>query len=97
MKQLFRFYVQHRYYRVIIERLFFEVDISVIIRHFPLGTRRKLNEHEIFRRCLGPSVYVLCPEGDTSSVIGQKGESQNGCFKKTKHDKFSEKRTFLTP
>ena len=25
------------------------------------------------------------------------GESQNGCFKKTKHAKFSEKRTFLTP
>ena len=31
-----------------------------------------------------------------SSVIRQKGESQNGCFKKTKHAKFSEKRTFLT-
>ena len=30
------------------------------------------------------------------SVISQKGESQNGCFKKTKHAKFSEKRTFLT-
>ena len=32
-----------------------------------------------------------------SSVIRQKGESQNGCFKKTKHAKFSEKQTFLTP
>ena len=31
------------------------------------------------------------------SLIRQKGESQNGCFKKTKHVKFSEKRTFLTP
>ena len=30
------------------------------------------------------------------SVIRQKGESQNGCFKKTKHVKFSEKRIFLT-
>ena len=28
-----------------------------------------------------------------SSVIRQKRESQNGCFKKTKHAKFSEKRT----
>ena len=28
-------------------------------------------------------------------VIRQKGESQNGCFKKTKHAKFSEKRNFL--
>ena len=34
---------------------------------------------------------------DTSSVIRKKGESQNGCFKKTKHVKFSGKRTFLTP
>ena len=32
-----------------------------------------------------------------SLVIKQKGESQNGCFKKTKPAKFSEKRTFLTP
>ena len=30
-----------------------------------------------------------------SSVIRQKGESQNGCFKKKKHAKFSEKRSFL--
>ena len=32
-----------------------------------------------------------------SAVIRQNGESQNRCFKKTKHAKFSEKRTFLTP
>ena len=32
-----------------------------------------------------------------SSVIKQKGESHNGCFKKTKNAKFSETRTFLTP
>ena len=31
------------------------------------------------------------------SLIRQKGESHNGCFKKTKHVKFSEKRTSLTP
>ena len=31
-----------------------------------------------------------------SSVIRQKGESHNGCFKKTKHVKFTEKRTFFT-
>ena len=29
-----------------------------------------------------------------SSVVRRKGESQNGCFKKTKHVEFSEKRTF---
>ena len=33
----------------------------------------------------------------SSLVIRQKGESQNGCFKKKKYAKFSEKRTFLTP
>ena len=32
-----------------------------------------------------------------SSVIRQKGKSQNGRFKKTKHVKFSEIRIFLTP
>ena len=32
-----------------------------------------------------------------SSVIRQKGESQNKCFKKIKHAKFSEKLTFLIP
>ena len=32
-----------------------------------------------------------------SLVIRKKGESQNGCFKKTMHAKLSEKRTFLTP
>ena len=30
------------------------------------------------------------------SVIKQKGESQNGCFKKAKHATFSEKRTFTS-
>ena len=33
----------------------------------------------------------------TSSGIRQKGKSQNGCFKKAKHAKISEKQTFLTP
>ena len=33
----------------------------------------------------------------TSLVMRQKGESQNGGYKKTKHVKFSEKLTFFTP
>ena len=33
----------------------------------------------------------------SSSVITQKGESQNGCYKKTKHAKLSGKQTFFTP
>ena len=41
-------------------------------------------------------VYEMCVNLN-SSVIRQKGESQNGCFKKLKHGKFSEKRIFLTP
>ena len=32
-----------------------------------------------------------------SSAIRQKDQSQNRCYKKTKHAKFFEKRTFLTP
>ena len=32
-----------------------------------------------------------------SSVARQKREYQDGSNKKTKHDKFSEKRTFFTP
>ena len=35
--------------------------------------------------------------GDSSSVIRQNGKSQNECFKKTKHAKFSKKRIFLPP
>ena len=34
---------------------------------------------------------------DKSSVIRKKEEFQNGGNKKSKHAKFSEKRTFLTP
>ena len=33
----------------------------------------------------------------SSSVIRQKGESQNGCFKKAKHAEISKKQTFLPP
>ena len=42
-------------------------------------------------------IVTLCVLFYKLSVIRQKGESQNGCLKKTKHAKFSEKRTFLTP
>ena len=39
---------------------------------------------------------VFMTDKENSSVIRQKGESQNGCFKKPKHAKISEKHTFLT-
>ena len=35
-------------------------------------------------------------ERGNSSLIREKCESQNGCYTKTKHAKFSEQRTFLT-
>ena len=34
---------------------------------------------------------------DSVSVISQKGESQNGCYKATKHTKFSEKKIYIFP
>ena len=53
----------------------------------------------MFQKCiqlrLDAAMSILA--GLKSSVIRQKGESQNGCFKKAKHVKFSKKRTFLTP
>ena len=41
-------------------------------------------------------IYViLSPSMDSSSVLKQKDESQNGCYKKTKHTKFSENECVL--
>ena len=49
-----------------------------------------------FIKCQPSVQRSIRPLWNKSSVKRQKGESQNGCFKKTKHAKFSEKRTFLT-
>ena len=43
------------------------------------------------------NMFLVGVGKNISSVIRQKGESQNGCFKKTKEAKFSEKWIFLTP
>ena len=51
--------------------------------------RSDLSYHEI--------MIVLLKKNVILSVIRQKCESQNRCFMKTKHAKFTEKRTFLTP
>ena len=61
--------------------------------------------HSIFRAIL-KNVFPTLVVFFISSIVGnnirkssvrrQKGESQNGCFKETKHVKFSEKRTFRT-
>ena len=42
------------------------------------------------------SNFWICYQYDKTSVIRQKGESQNGYFKKTKNTKVSENRIFLT-
>ena len=43
--------------------------------------------------CNGIYLQLFC----NSSTIRRKGETQNGCYKKIKHTKFSERQTFLTP
>ena len=45
------------------------------------------NLHSIFWILISPKLLV----------IRKKGQSQNGCYKKTKHAKSSKKQTFLTP
>ena len=40
--------------------------------------------------------HSRCIFVNISSAIRQKGESQNWCYKKTKHANFSEKQTFLS-
>ena len=67
-----------------------------------LDTFHTVNVLFIYKmRCLFEGRFSL--EGDVylinqkSSVIRQNNLSQNGCFKKTKHAKFSKERTILTP
>ena len=61
--------------------------------------KRKQGDISPFKCKLTLSILLFpdSPLINKSPVIRQKGESQNGCFKKTKHAKFSEKQTFLTP
>ena len=59
--------------------------------------QKKIRIWTVFTQLVNPTFGVAWPDKPTSyksSVIRQKGESQNGCYKKTKHAKFSEKRTF---
>ena len=57
----------------------------------PLKAVENLRCSAVFRACRNKTLAW------NASVIRQKGESQNGCFKKTKYAKFSEKQTVLTP
>ena len=56
---------------------------------------RKFDALEISTKISNPRRRIII--NYTSSGIRQKGESQNGCFKKAKHAKISEKQTSLTP
>ena len=84
----------------IVFRYFFKLESSFIIATF------RIFHFEYISFSTGPAMscynYMRSPVRlwliyVNSSVIRQKGESQNGCFKKAKHAKFSEKQTFLTP
>ena len=46
---------------------------------------------------LNSQVIMIKLKNDIPSTIRQKGECQNDYYKKTKHAKFSEKGTFVTP
>ena len=72
-------------------QIFRKTNISYPLR---MQTFQKSGKQDFSRRILEKSANM--DESLESSVIRQKDKSQNGCFKKTKHAKFSEKQTFLT-
>ena len=65
--------------------------------------RRLLEKKKVDKRYFGESKvaywYMFCDLNCLGCwiVLRQKGKFQNGCYKKTKHAKFSAKRTFLIP
>ena len=61
--------------------------LQVATSTFEPTTTKFVNEHSTIHKLVKASSLL---------VIKQKGKSQNG-YSKTKHAKFSEKRTFLTP
>ena len=80
------------YSKIIIPRKCFKLTNPTCKLFSPFHCRLYINI------CISDSVpTVRLPRTPTLSVIRQKDESQNGCFKKPKHAKFSEKRTFLPP
>ena len=52
---------------------------------------------EIYKVAKSRGTFRIQSNFHNASVIRQKSECQNGCFKKTKHTKFAEKRTFFAP
>ena len=83
-----------------------EITLSNCHLEFCIKTTKKETLNKFWYLTL-PSHYLHLSEdvlfwenGNTyvnASVIRQNNGSQNGCFKKTQHTKFSKKQTFLTP
>ena len=83
-------------------KFFVRLSKSFFELKFSLTTKDILDQTHLFSlkfmiELFYKNSWRLLTVNYNSSVIRQKGKSQNGCFKKTKHAKFSEKRTFLTP
>ena len=65
---------------------------SGVFRVYRMGTLTRNGWNSIATSVLKHLIYVF-----VMSVMRQKGESQNGCFKKTKHAKFSERTNISYP
>ena len=78
-----------------------DMNVNYVVKDDQNEIKSVISSHGIEELIKQPTRFDLAHKTSTlidiRSVIRQKGESQNGCFKKTKHAKFSEKRTFLTP
>ena len=78
--------------------LFFVLIIQLFFLKAPNAPKNYLKKLHAAHKPLTEKYLVVAhfTHHQHASVIRQKGESQDGCFKKTKHTKFSEKRRFLT-
>ena len=78
-----------------------DMNVNYLVKDDQNEIKSVISSHDIEELIKQPTRFDLAHKTSTlidiRSVIRQKGESQNGCFKKTKHAKFSEKQTFLTP
>ena len=86
--------------KIRIKLIFTFIQISEMQRAGRLKDLTAPNEvltMQYLRKILSEVISKICTKYDLSSVIRQKGDSQNLCYKKTKLAKFSEKRTLLFP
>ena len=73
--------------------------LTTLSRYLPYEERRCKDprKHLKWRAVLGEGSPGCTSAGCPFVGNKAKGESQKGCYKKTKHAKFSEKQLFLTP